>query len=372
MIAKRLDIAHFKNITEAEITLSPRLNCFTGNNGAGKTNLLDALHLLAMCKSFFLTPDSQAVQHNEEFFSIKGIFERDERDGEFEVSCAYSSRTKKVFQRDKERYSRLSDHIGTIPLVMITPGDLLLVDGGSEERRNWLDGVISQSDRGYLRTLITYSKVLQRRNLLLKEAGGNLSFDYSRIEAWDEQMATAGDEILARRRAFLEEFTPIFNRYYSRVASEEEQVSLEYRESTAEYEDTKSALTALFKRDLILGYSTVGAHRDDLTMKLGEHPIKRVGSQGQKKSFIVALKLAQYDWLHEHCGEKPLLLLDDIFDKLDAGRVEHLLQIVGDESFGQIFITDTDYSHIEDMVKSICGEYALFMVHNGEVSDGTK
>lgn len=356
MFVKELHIVNFKNIAEAAFTFCPRFNCIVGNNGVGKTNVLDALYQLSMCKSYFSLPDSQNIRHHEPFFVLQGKYERDEE--EIEVYCGVKRGQKKIFKKNQKAYEKLSEHIGLLPLVMISPEDVSLIDGGSEERRKLVDGIISQSDREYLYLLIRYNKALQQRNSLLRAAEGRRP-DPAMLEVWDEQLIACGEAILKRRSGFLENFSVFFQQYYDLISSGKEQVSLSY-DSSLKGQDITEALKMALDKDCLLGYTSTGVHRDDLNLRIGAYPVKKIGSQGQKKTFLIALKLAQYAWLYQINKVKPLLLLDDIFDKLDAERVEQIISLVGEELFGQVFITDTNRQHLDDILKAQNVGYKLF------------
>ena len=362
MTLKELNIVNFKNIGEAVLSFGPGFNCFVGNNGVGKTNVLDAIYQLSMCKSFFNMSDTQNIRHGEPFFVLQGKYVRNEGE-EIDIFCGVKKGQKKIFRKNQKVYDKLSEHIGLLPLVMISPEDVGLIEGGSEERRRLIDGIISQSDREYLHWLIRYNRALGQRNTLLKN-GMNGIPDWEVIEVWDDQLAECGTKIFEKRKKFLEDFKVVFQQYYELISSGKEQVHLEYSSSVKE-NDILQTLRASRERDRLLGYTTAGIHRDDLVMKIEGYPVKKVGSQGQKKTFLIALKLAQYEWLHRINGIKPLLLLDDIFDKLDARRVEQIIAIVSGDIFGQVFITDTNRSHIDEMLKSQRKDYILFHVENG-------
>ena len=323
MILKNLNIVNYKNIAEASVTCSPRFNCFIGNNGVGKTNILDAVYQLSMCKSYFNLPDAQNIRHGEAFFMIEGQYVHGNE--EIDVYCGVKRGQKKIFKKNKKAYIRLSDHIGLLPLVIISPADVVLIDGASEERRRFIDGVISQCDKEYLQLLIRYNRVLVQRNSFLKEYAGR-SIDADMLSVWDEQLADCGCVILERRRAFVYELEEMFQVYYDRVALGREKVMLEYS-TTIKNDDFLASLRDSFDRDRILTYTTVGVHRDDLNLSLEGYPVKKLGSQGQKKSFLTALKLAQFAYLVKQKGVKPLLLLDDIFDKLDAALGKAIMSI---------------------------------------------
>lgn len=364
MIIKDIHIVNFKNIAEAGLAFCPGFNCLVGNNGVGKTNVLDAVYQLSMCKSFFNQPDLQNIRHGEAFFVVQARYDREGED--VEVYCGVKRGQKKVFKKNQKAYDKLSEHIGLLPLVMISPEDNLLIEGGSEERRKLIDGIISQCDRDYLYSLIRYNKALMQRNMLLKSSVGK-PLDADMLDIWNEQLAENGEVVLRKRLAFLESFRDVFQRFYEQISLGREQVKLEYR-SSAEGSSLLQALRTTIEKDRIMTYTTVGIHRDDLILNTGGYAVKRTGSQGQKKTFLIALKLAQYAWLYERNGMKPLLLLDDIFDKLDADRVKQIVKIVGGDIFGQVFITDTNREHIDEILKTQGVDYALFRVEQGEIT----
>lgn len=365
MWLKRISILNYKNLEQVELAFSHKMNCIIGKNGMGKTNLMDAVYYLSFCKSSTNPIDSQNIRHEQDFFVIQGFYETDDGEPE-EVYCGLKRRQKKQFKRNKKEYTRLSDHIGLIPLVMVSPADSLLIAGGSEERRRFMDVVISQFDREYLDALIRYNKALAQRNTLLKS---ETEPEDALMEVWEEMMASAGETVYRKRLAFIEEFIPIFQSYYSYISQDREQVSLTYQSHVAE-EDLLVLLRESRQRDRIMGYSLKGVHKDDLVMLLGDFPIKREGSQGQNKTYLIALKLAQFEFL-KRTGSRttPLVLLDDIFDKLDASRVEQIVKLVAGDNFGQIFITDTNRDHLDKILRKIEGDYKLFEVDNGEVSE---
>ena len=362
MTITHISVLNYKNLEEVELDLSDKLNCFLGANGMGKTNILDAIYYLSFCKSSRNPIDSQNIRHGEDFFVIQGFYDSPD-DLVEEVYCGLKRRRKKQFKRNKKEYTRLSDHIGLIPLVMVSPDDSILIDGGSDERRKFMDLVISQYDKKYLTALIQYNKTNKQRNSLLKSEG---PVDHQLFEVLEGIMADTGQLIHDRRQQFITEFVPLFQEYYSAISQDQEKVSLEYKSDLEE-----GSLVQLLKesraRDLIMGYSLKGVHKDDLIMSLGEVLIKREGSQGQNKTFLVALKLAQFSFLRKTNNRVPLLLLDDIFDKLDAKRVEQIMRLVASDEFGQIFITDTNRSHLEDILHTVGGDYKLFMVNEGAV-----
>lgn len=365
MILKRISILNYKNLEQAELEFSPKMNCFIGQNGMGKTNLLDAVYYLSFCKSATNPIDSQNIRHEGDFFVIQGFYDTDQGDPE-EVYCGLKRRQKKQFKRNKKEYSRLSDHIGFIPLVMVSPADAALIAGGSDERRRFMDVVISQYDREYLDALIRYNKALAQRNALLK---AEQEADEELMSVWEETMAAAGEVVYKKRSEFIAEFIPTFQSFYSYISQDKEKVNLSY-ESHAFNDSLLDMLKASRQRDRIMGYSLKGIHKDDLVMQLGDFPIKREGSQGQNKTYLIALKLAQFDFLKRTGAHStPLLLLDDIFDKLDASRVEQIVKLVAGDNFGQIFITDTNREHLDKILKKVEKEYKVFAVDNGNVTE---
>ncbi|WDF55624.1 DNA replication/repair protein RecF [Mucilaginibacter sp. KACC 22063] len=364
MYLQQLSVINFKNYAEARLELSPGVNAFTGNNGAGKTNLLDAIHYLSLCKSYFNPIDSQQIKQDADFFIINGLFERN---GHTEsVACSVKRNQKKQFKRNKKDYQRLADHIGLFPLVMVSPYDVSIIIEGSEERRRFIDNVISQTDNQYLDELIAYNKIVLNRNAVLKRMSENGRFDVSLLEVYNEQMVTLGIKIFEKRKAFMDAFTPIFNEHYRFISNGAEQVELIYQSQLIDG-DFNELLLKNADRDRILQRTSVGIHRDDLLFSIHGMPMKKFGSQGQQKSFLIALKLAQYSFLYQQKGFKPLLLLDDIFDKLDNLRVTKLMQMVSDHNFGQVFITDTSDKRVAEVFNAIDVSLKLFNVTGGEV-----
>lgn len=360
MYLQQLSLVNYKNILQAEINFSPKINCFIGSNGSGKTNILDAIYYLSYCKSHSNSIDNQNITHEEEFFVIQGKY--DIKNKEEHIYCGLKRKQKKHFKRNKKEYQRLSEHIGLLPLVLISPNDTELIAEGSDERRKFMDTIISQYDSDYLQNLIKYNNSLQQRNSLLKSN----STDNSIFEIWEEQMTEYGERIHKKRNEFIEKFLPIFQQYYQTISEEKEMVSLLYN-SQLHNAELKTELINSRQRDTILGYTTKGIHKDDLEMKLGDFPIKRTGSQGQNKTYLIALKLAKFDFLKNIVGFNPILLMDDIFDKLDTRRVKQIIQLVSEKHFGQIFITDTNREHLDDILKEMHQDTLIFQVENGEV-----
>ena len=363
MTLDSLTILNYKNLRNADITLSPNVNCFIGQNGEGKTNLLDAVYYLSFCRSAAYTLDSMNITHGERAFMLRGRYVADDGETE-EIVASFQTGGKKVVRRDGKAATRLSEHIGRIPLVMTSPADESLVLGSGEERRRFLDQVISQTDRGYLEALVRYNKAVQQRNVLLRQ---DAEPDAALLNLWEEQMAAEGTIIYEARTRFVEAFVPIFQSYYDRIADGRERVQLLYT-SHGQRGPLLDVIQRDRHKDRAVGYSLHGTHRDDLQMMLGDFELRREGSQGQRKSFVTALKLAQWDFLRASChGRMPLLLLDDILDKLDAHRVEQIVSLVADEHFGQIFITDTNREHLDKILSALRRDYRLFHVSGGAI-----
>ncbi len=359
MTLNELHIINFKNIREADLTFADKLNCFVGLNGQGKTNLLDAIYYLSFTKSAFNTIDSQNILHDAEFAMIQGVYSADgEQDETMQVTCGIRRGQKKQFRCGKKDYQRMLDHIGRIPLVMVSPEDGQLIAEGSDERRRFMDVVIGQTDRAYLEHLNLYNALVKQRNALLKQYGdsGQPSIPDELFEVIEMQMVPHAMYIFAQRKAFVEAFVPLFADLYKTIAEVEEMPQLTYRSQLFDRE-LGEALQRTRQRDLILGWTSQGVHKDELEMQLGDYPLRRVGSQGQQKTYLIAMKLAQALYLSSQqsavSSRKPILLLDDIFDKLDATRVARIVNLVRGEQFGQIFLTDTDRQHLTDIVRPI-------------------
>ncbi|MES2425546.1 MAG: DNA replication/repair protein RecF [Bacteroidota bacterium] len=365
MYLKQLSVINFKNYEEAELSFSEGVNAFLGNNGAGKTNLLDAIHYLSLCKSYFNPIDSQQIKQGTDFFIITGAFSKNEQTEA--VACSVKRNQKKQFKRNKKDYQRLADHIGLLPLVMVSPYDISIIIEGSEERRKFIDNVISQTDNSYLDELITYNKVLANRNAFLKRIADTGRYDPGLLEVLDEQLMVSGNRIFEKRRAFMEVFTPVFNKHYKFLSDDAEQVALVY-ESQLLQENFSTLLRKNVEKDRVLERTTAGIHKDELQFAVHGMPMKKFGSQGQQKSFLIALKLAQYSFLDQQKGFKPLLLLDDIFDKLDDLRVTKLMKMVSNNNFGQVFITDTNDARVSNIFEGMQVPIRIFKVKEGEVN----
>ncbi len=358
-----LSVVNFKNIREAVIDFSPRLNTFIGNNGAGKTNVLDALYCLSFTKSFFNTSDQLNVTHHENWLMLQGKYSGET--GDDHVVYGYQNGQKKLLKRNGKIYKRMSDHIGLFPLVMVSPSDSSLILGGSEERRKFTDGVISQYNTEYLHDLIRYNRVLLQRNNLLKQMAGN-RIDAEMLDVYDGELARCGTNINHHRRAFVKNLKPVFQHFYSRISGGSEEVGLHYI-SDLNRQPLDTLLNESLADDRAAQYTTRGIHKDDLGLSLGGYPLKKMGSQGQQKTYLISLKLAQFEFIHKMSGVKPILLLDDIFDKLDRNRVEEIVKMVAGDQFGQIFITDTNRDHLDAILQTITPDYRIFMVNEGNI-----
>lgn len=364
MWLQKLSVINFKNYSEAELSFSDTVNVFTGDNGAGKTNLLDAIHYLSLCKSYFNPIDSQQIKQSEDLFMIQGSFKKGQKDDT--VYCGLKRNQKKVFKKNKKEYPRLADHIGLFPLVMISPNDISLIIEGSEERRKFIDNVISQTDSTYLDELISYNKALLNRNALLRQIATSGRYDPSLMEIYDDQLILSGTLIFEKRKAFMVDFKTIFDSHYKYLSGEAESVELVY-DSPLLQSSFADILKRNLERDRILERTSSGIHKDELSFTIQGMPLKKFGSQGQQKSFLIALKLAQYSFLQKQKGFEPLLLLDDIFDKLDDKRTTKLMKMVSDKDFGQIFITDTNRIRVESIFDELQVRVSIFEVENGKV-----
>ena len=367
MILKTLSILNYRNIEQAELQLSPKLNCLVGQNGVGKTNLLDAVYYLSFCRSALGQTNQQVLRHGEDWMVVQGTY-LTPRNEELKISCGLKAGRRKSFKKNGKEYQKLSDHIGLIPLVMLSPQDSELILGGGDVRRRFMDVVISQYAPEYLHSLIRYNQALQQRNSLLKVEG---PIDEGLLSAYDEQMAVAGQVIYEHRKQFITDFVPLFSAVYAALGNDDEAVSLSYR-SHCHDGSLLEMLQSHHEKDHIVGYTLKGIHRDDMEMQLGGYPIRYEGSQGQSKTFLTALKFAQYSYLRKMVSDRaPLLLLDDIFDKLDDERVARIIRLVATEDYGQIFITSTSSDTLRKVIAQTGKDYKFFLVSNGryEIED---
>lgn len=363
MILDRLHILNFKSIASASCIFSPKVNCLIGLNGMGKTNMLDALHYLSFTKSHLSITDSLAVRQGEEASILEAVYKSDFGD-ERQLLLQIRPGHRKILRRNKKEYTKLSEHIGAFPLVIVSPQDYQLILGGSDERRRFVDRQLSQQDSVYMAALAQYHRILEQRNVLLKSQSASDAV----LEVLDLQLEQVSPLIYERRCAFIRDFIPLFQHYYTAISGGRDQVRLDYSSSLSdEGGHCLEALRGARQRDRLMGYTTLGLHKDDLQMLLEGELIRKVGSEGQNKTFLIALKFAQYALLSKTNPERPLLLLDDIFDKLDAERVERIIRLVGGSDFGQIFITDTNRKHLDEIVTSWGEDYRLFEVSEGEI-----
>ncbi len=365
MQLKSINIVNFKNFNQLEIKDLQKINCFVGKNGEGKTNLLDAIYYLSFTKSYFNTIDSENIKYNEDFFVLQGKYKNN--DETYDIYCGVKSGHKKKFTKNKKTYKKLSEHIGLIPLVIITPSDIDLIIGGSAVRRKFIDGVISQFDKDYLDVLLKYNRVLEHRNKLLKQFAKNNFFDADNLSVWDEQLIRYGKKIYEKRINFIKKLIPVFQKFYSFISSDNEKVELYYKSQLSD-DDFENLLSQNLSKDRILQYTSVGIHKDDLILTLSGRQIKKTGSQGQKKTYFLSLKLAQFEFIKQICGFNPLLLFDDVFDKLDAERVSQLIKLVSDNNFGQIFITDTSFNRLQNILTNINIPNKIYTLQNGTIT----
>ena len=357
MYLKKISLFNYKNFSEANFEFVGKINCFVGKNGIGKTNVLDAIYHLSYGKSYFNPMAVQNIKHGEDFFVVDGEFEKNGRTEQ--ILCSLKKGQKKLLKRNGKVYEKFSDHIGFIPLVIISPADSDLIIEGSETRRKFIDTVISQLDSSYLQQLIQYQKIISQRNALLKFFALNHVFENDTLSIYNEQLNTLGQFIFEKRKKFLIDFIPIFNNYHHEITNSAETVQLVYQSNLFE-KDTLTLLEENISKDRALHYTSVGVHKDDLSFEIDNYPIKKFGSQGQQKSFLIALKLAQFDFVKKQSGEKPILLFDDIFDKLDEFRVSKIIEMVNKEEFGQLFISDTHPERTENIVKTTLQSYKIF------------
>ena len=360
----KLSLVSFKNYAHADVSFSQRFNCITGNNGEGKTNLLDAIHYLSFTKSYFNPIDSQNIFHNAPMFVIQGEFNTGMQKDE--IFCAQKKGERKLLKLNKKEYSRFAEHIGLFPVVMASPSDIELILEGSEIRRKFVDSIISQYDRQYLENSISYTKVLLQRNAQLKQFAKKGSFDLDSLKIWDVQLIELGNKIFSTRKVFSVEFEPIFQKYYELISEGKEKVEMEYQSQLGSG-DFEALLNESREKDRMMEYSTLGVHKDDWDLKMDNYPVKKFSSQGQQKSYLLAIKLAQFEFVKQHRKIIPIFMLDDIHDKLDERRVKRLIELTSSKEFGQVFITDTSDDRIQKLFNNVEAEVKLFEVKEGEV-----
>lgn len=365
MTIEKIELENFKNYAQTQITFSPRVNCFLGPNGAGKTNILDALYYLSFCKSYFNLLDAQNILRSADYMRIQGKYQHQHGSAD-DIVVAVKRKHRKLVKRNSKEYNRLADHIGRYPLVMITPSDTSLIYEGSDSRRKFIDGIISQFDKHYLDILLQYNKAVQQRNALLKRFAERGLYDPVSIDIWDQKLIHLAPEIFAVRKQFVDDFIPVFEKYFRFIAGSDEVAHLSY-DSQLQQNSMQELLTMNNDKDQILKYTGVGTHKDDINFSINNFPLKKFGSQGQQKSFIVAAKLAQYEYMKSIKGFSPVLLMDDIFDKLDSNRVAKIMTLVSENNFGQLFITDTHADRIEQAFKNIDTDKRFFLVEKGQI-----
>jgi len=357
MILKNLTLTNYKSFSDKSIILDKNINCFVGANGVGKSNILDAIYHLSFGKSYFNPISSQNIKHKEDFFAIKGVYNNNLKNEIILINLKKGG--KKIIKRNNKKYEKFSEHIGLLPLVIISPSDRNLIAEGSDIRRKFIDSVICQSDKTYLSNLINYNRVLLQRNSLLKLHFKNKKTDLNTINVYDSQLEDIGDKIYVKREKFMSDFCPVFEEKYNLISNNSEYVNIQYK-SDLNNEKLSVLLSKSLEKDLFLQYTSKGIHKDDLIFSIDNYPIKKFGSQGQRKSFLIALKLAQFDFLKKHNNNNPILLLDDIFDKLDKNRVKQIINLVSSDNFGQIFISDTDKQRTLESISEINNSYKLF------------
>ncbi len=363
MILKQLSILNYKNIPEANLDFSPHINCFIGMNGEGKTNILDAIYFLSFTKSATNSIDAMNIRHEQDILMLQGEYDID--GVEEHISCGIKRGVKKVFKRGGKAYKRMSEHIGLLPVILVSPNDQVLIIGGSDERRKFMDMCISQYNKDYMNALMNYNKALQQRNMMLKNEDADIDIDM--ISTYEEVMAETGERIYEQRRKFVEELIPVFQDYYTRISGNHEIVGLRYT-SHCQRGPLLEVIQRDRSRDIAVGHSLHGIHRDELEMTIDGYPLRNEGSQGQSKTFLISFKLAQFHFLKRTGSHTtPLLLLDDIFDKLDSKRVEQIIQLANDEAFGQIFITDTNRENLDRILMNSQDDYKLFTVKGGQI-----
>ena len=368
MTIHQLKLTHFKNYEAAEFVFSKRLNCFVGRNGMGKTNLLDAIYYMCMCKSHRGVNDRNVVQHSSDFFRLEGMFfDKKNKKTKDKIVAKVQPGKKKEFEKNDVAYQKLSEHIGLLPVVIIVPDDTLMVMEGSEVRRRFLDNTLSQLDADYLKHLISYNKILKQRNATLKKFAETRSFNGELLDIYDAQLIEPARVICEKRKTFIDQFQTVFQEFHQAICNGQEKGTCIYKSSLIK-EDFATQLKAAREKDKILTRTTCGIHKDDLTFRIEGHLLRKFGSQGQLKSFVLALKLAQYDFLKKNHSTQPILLMDDIFDKLDGGRVKQLIELILEKEFGQIFITDTHENRVEEIIKKFETDYKKFYIENGQGS----
>lgn len=369
MYLEVLNLLNFKNLEEVDLKFSSGVNCLVGENGSGKTNLLDSIYYLSFCKSFFNVVDSQNIRHDQAFFTINGRYSKNGSDP-YSLQVVQKRNQRKVFKINKKEYEKLSDHIGHFPLVMVSPYDRDLINEGSEVRRKFIDGIISQFDHIYLENLINYNKALLQRNALLKQFQATGKGDPVLLEMWNQSLSSISELIFPVRQSFINAFIPYFTDFYREISNSKETVGIRY-ESQLNDNQLDELLRSSVQKDVLLGFTSYGIHKDEFLFDINNYPVKKYGSQGQQKSFVIALRLAQYEYIRKIKDVKPVILFDDIFDKLDESRVSQIISMTGNDDFGQVFITDTDSARISKLFRTLKVDHKLFDVGSGQIRENT-
>lgn len=365
MHLKNLKLLQFKNYAKANLQFSPEINCMVGKNGSGKTNILDAIHYLCLTKSAINGVDALAIMHNQEFFSVIGDFEREGKD--LEVRCLFEAGKKKQVLQNGSLIEKMSEHVGLLPIVMIAPDDTRLISDGSEERRRFFDSMLCQLDRSYMDQLMRYQHFLKQRNALIKQFAEKGKWNEDLLEPYNRELIAGSNVLGAKRQSFVKEYEPLLKEYYKVISEAQESIDIVYETHSLD-EDFEAQFRAATSKDFLLKRSTMGIHKDDFVFQISDFPLKKFGSQGQQKSFLIALKLAQFSIFFSHLNIKPILLLDDIFDKLDDGRIEKLMNLVADHAFGQLFITDARPERSREILQKMDAECKFFEVNHGNVT----
>lgn len=362
MFLRSLELVNFKNYAEAKFEFCEEANCLTGNNGSGKTNILDAIHYLSLCRSYFTATDQQNIMAGSSFFMVQGIFKTN--GVEDTITCSLKASSKKIFRRNGKEYGKLNEHIGLFPVTMIAPVDQELITGLSESRRRFMDRIISQTDKTYLENLVYYYRALEHRNALLKAAGPGKPPETSALELWNEQLLRYGNPVFEGRKSFISQFSESFQLFYNFITGDQERASVDYHSQLHE-SSMEHLLSNSLAKDMALQFTTAGIHKDDLELVIEGMPAKKFGSQGQQKSMVMALKLAHFEYIRRKKNMKPIVMLDDLFDKLDDDRVERIISLIKNHSFGQLFITDTHPGRIREILEQCKIPYYLYAIRKG-------
>lgn len=364
MWLENISLLNFKNYEELELSFSPQINCLVGENGSGKTNLLDAIYYLSLTKSAFSGSESQNIRHDASFFMLKGNFAKEEE--HYKIQFSLQEGQKKQFKNSRIPYEKLSEHIGLFPAVLITPNDTDIIRGGSEIRRKFYDGIMSQISGEYLEHLLRYNHHLRQRNSLLKQFADGQPYDKDLIDSYSHPLVESGAFIHRYRKQFIQDFLPIFIKHYNNLSGQKEAVAISYQ-SDFDQPDFTRLFYNNYRRDLLAQRTTMGIHKDDYLFEIDRHPVKKYGSQGQQKSFVISLRISQFDIIREAKGVKPLLLLDDVFDKLDDFRIAKLSEMVAARSFGQLFVTDARPERTYQIFTPIEADKKVFTIHRGKL-----